>query len=379
MRLLDRYVLRNFLEPFFLCFFGFLSIWLIFDLSDNGPDFTKAHASLKVVAEFYLTQLPAIIMLVLPVGLLLALLFALSKMSRSNEIISMLTAGRSVVRIIFPLLLLGVLASLGLFALNYELAPHAEAIKKAALDQLNKGRRTTEHPPLEGHLFRDRETMRTWFVRKLRIGEPALTDVVIIQQDAEGNITRKWYAHSATWDSRTGNWVLARGVLLVFDLEGNVEKQVEFTNSAITIPRWKETPWRIASSSFEAQSLSVPELRDYLKFNDDFPPAQLAPFRTHLAHRFALPWSCLAIVLVAAPLGIVYHRRGVLAGVAGSIFVFVAMLLLTDLFLTLGKNNRLSPFVAAWTPNLVIAAIGLVLLYFRSTNRDLPSLFSKRR
>src|SRR4051794_13939540 len=32
MRILDRYVIRNFLEPFFLCFFGFLAIWLVFDL-----------------------------------------------------------------------------------------------------------------------------------------------------------------------------------------------------------------------------------------------------------------------------------------------------------------------------------------------------------
>ena len=62
--------------------------------------------------------------------LLLALLFSLSKMSRSNEIISMLTAGCSVIRVIFPLLIIGVLASVALVALNYEFAPHAEGIKR---------------------------------------------------------------------------------------------------------------------------------------------------------------------------------------------------------------------------------------------------------
>src|SRR5260221_607866 len=107
MKLLDRYVLRNFLEPFLICFFGFLSIWLLFDLMDNLSEFTSAHASPKVIAFYYLTQLPQIILISLPVGLLLALLFSLSSMSRRNEIISMLTAGISVPRLMLPLIMAG--------------------------------------------------------------------------------------------------------------------------------------------------------------------------------------------------------------------------------------------------------------------------------
>jgi LPS export ABC transporter permease LptG len=378
MRLLDRYVLRNFFEPFFLCFFGFLAIWLIFDLSDNGPEFLSENASLKVVLQFYITQLPAIILIVLPVGLLLALLFSLSKMSRSNEIISMLGAGCSVMRVIVPLLVVGVLASGVLFALNYKLGPHAEGIKKAALTQIKKGKRDIEHPTLEGHLFRDRETLRTWYVRKMTAGEPTLIDVVIHQQDAQANITKTWYARRAIWDAKTSNWVLHRGMAKIFDLEGNEERRIDFTNGIAPMSGWRETPWRISSSSFEAQSLSVPELRDYLKYNDDFPQAQLAPYRTHLAQRFALPWNCFAVVLVAAPLGIVFNRRGVFGGVVGSIFVFFGLMFATNLCLALGKGDRMSPFAAAWTPNLIVAGIGLVLLYMRSTNRDLPKLTFKR-
>ena len=61
MKLLDRYLLRNFLEPFLICSFGFLAIWLVFDLADNGQDFLQAGASFKQVGFFYLTQLPQII------------------------------------------------------------------------------------------------------------------------------------------------------------------------------------------------------------------------------------------------------------------------------------------------------------------------------
>ncbi len=49
---------------------------------------------LKTLAFFYLTQFPQILVICLPYSLLLALLYSLSRMSRSNEIISMLTAGQ---------------------------------------------------------------------------------------------------------------------------------------------------------------------------------------------------------------------------------------------------------------------------------------------
>jgi len=379
LKLLDRYVLRSFLEPFIICTLGFLAIWLIFDLSDNGPDFIQAKASLKVVAFFYLTQLPAIILVVLPVGLLLALLFSLSRMSRTNEIISQLTAGRSVVRVLLPLFGVGLVCTGIVWKLNQEWAPHAEAIKKIALEQIQRGRARMQQEALESHLFRDRKTGRTWYIEKQRIGGNSLQGVVIVQQDENGNIVSKWYARRADWDPRTGDWGLISGMKVDFDTGGNELKREIFTDNARRIKGWTETPWRISSSNLEAQNLSVPELKQYIAQNSDFPDLNLAPYRTYLEYRHALPWTCLVVVLIASPLGIVFNRRGVLAGVASSIFIFFGMIFATNLFLALGKGMRVSPLTAAWTPNAVIGAIGLFLLYLRSGNRDVGSLFQRRR
>lgn len=379
LKLLDRYVLRSFLEPFILCTLGFLGIWLIFDLSDNGPDFIQAKASLKAIAGFYLTQLPAIVVLVLPVGLLLALLFALSKMSRTNELIAQLTAGRSVFRILVPLIFVGFICTGLLGYLSYELAPHADAIKKVALEQMQRGKKKAERESIEAHLFRDRITLRTWYIRKMHMGFPTLDEVVIAQQDAEGNIIQKWYADRADWDARTGNWMVRRGMRVNFDEKGQETSRDAFPQGIRIVTDWNETPWRIASANLDAQNLSVPELRDYLALNRDFPSTVLAPFRTYLQHRQAAPWTCLAVVLVAAPLGIVFNRRGVLAGVASSIFIFFGMVFVSNLFLALGKGARVSPWAAAWLPNIIAGGIGLILLWFRNSNREVPRLFPKRR
>ena len=127
MRILDRYVLKNFLLPFCYCFFGFIAIWLIVDLSQNGNDFVEGNASPVRVIYYYLTQVPAVIVICLPVAMLLALLYSLSHMSRGNEIISMLASGRSVTRIILPILLAGMVATAVSTLLSYRLAPHAES------------------------------------------------------------------------------------------------------------------------------------------------------------------------------------------------------------------------------------------------------------
>ena len=92
MKLLDRYVIQNFLQAYVYCIAGFISIWLIFDVSDNISTFIDEGVGVGRAIHYYVTQVPQILVILLPVSLLLALLFCLGRMSRANEIVSMLTA-----------------------------------------------------------------------------------------------------------------------------------------------------------------------------------------------------------------------------------------------------------------------------------------------
>ncbi len=386
MRLLDRYVLRNFLEPFLLCFSAFLGIFLIFDLNDNLTDFIDAKAKWKQIGIYYLHQLPHFCMFSMPLGLLLALLYCLSKMSRSNEIISMLGAGRSVVRVLAPLMLCGVLSTGFSLWLNYELAPQADAVRKADIERITKGdSRAEKLNIIEDHLAKDRMTNRIWFARKMHTGESILSDAHITQLNKDGEPITRWYAKRAVFDQREKKWYLIQGRKVSFDKEGNLASEIEDwsheTGNRVTrtLGGWSETPYRIASSSMEADQLTVPQLRNYLAQNADFPEAKLAAFYTNLEYRWALPITCLSVVFIAAPLGIVFSRRAVLASVASSIFIFFGYLLLMFLMLALGKGGRVPPFVAAWLPNTLMFTVGTYLLYLRSTNRELPKLSLRRK
>ncbi|MEO6739770.1 MAG: LptF/LptG family permease [Chthoniobacteraceae bacterium] len=386
MRILDRYVLRSFLEPFLLCFLGFLGILTIFDFYDNRNDFIEGSARAYLIGIYYIHQLPHFILLSMPMGVLLALLYSLSKMSRSNETISMLATGRSVPRLLAPLFVFCAgLAGLCMW-LNYELAPHADRSRREDVGRIHYGDAVVDQlRQIRGHLTKDRLTNRLWFTALTRPNVDVLSEVHITQLDENGQPVTRWYAREAAYDPRTGNWILAQGKQVSFDTEGNIAgtnddwSNQKGADAFRIIKGWSETPYRITSSRMDAEQLSVPELREYLASNADFPDAQLAPFRTHLQHRWALPFTCFAVVFIAAPLGIVFSRRAVLASVAGSIFIFFIFLFLMFFFLAMGKGNHVPPLIAGWVPDATLLVIGSYLLWLRSTNREAFRFFSRKK
>jgi len=364
MRLLDRYVLGNFLQAYLYCIIGFISIWLIFDVSDNISTFIDQNLGVLRVTQYYLTQVPQIFVILLPVSLLLALLFCLGRMSRSNEIVSMLTAGVSVPRVLLPLIVVGLLTVWASTALNYRLAPHADLARRNFLSSEHVRKEAT----IEGQIFRNRTDNRTWFIQSFRRGQNKFENVQVLQQDEHDNIIISYLAATAFFRAETRTWDLESVRIVTYDAQGNIINE-EFKPS-LMITRWNETPYRLSSANVRAEYLSVAELREYLRFNSDFPSTLLAPFQTHLQYRLALPWTCLVVVMIAAPLGIGYSRRGILSSVAASIVLVFSMNFLTHLFLALGEGDRIPAWAAAWTPNLIFAVIGLYLLYLRATNRE---------
>jgi lipopolysaccharide export system permease protein len=364
VKLLDRYVLRNFLQAYAYCIAGFISIWLVYDISDNVQTFIDQNFGFRRVVHYYLTQLPQICVILLPVSLLLALLFCLGRMSRANEIVSMLTAGVSIPRVLRPLIVVGLLTVWASTALNFELAPHADLVRKSFL----ASERARKESRIEGQIFRNRTDNRTWFIQSFRRNESVFHNVQVLQQDEQDKIITNYIAAKASYDSRTRSWELQNVKIVSYDPKGNITH--EETPTALTISNWTETPFRLSSANVRAEYLSVPELREYLRFNSDFPRTLLAPFQTHLQYRLALPWTCLVVVLIAAPLGIGYSRRGILSSVAASIVLVFAMNFLTHLFLALGEGDRVPAWVAAWTPNLIFAVVGAYLLFLRATNRE---------
>ncbi|MDF1656083.1 MAG: LptF/LptG family permease [Verrucomicrobiales bacterium] len=388
LSLMDRYVVHSFLSPFSLCLFSFMAIWVIADITDNGPAFGGMTAG--GVLQFYVVQIPFVILFVMPIAVLLSGLSSLSKLSKSNELISMIGAGRSVLRILMPLFVVGIYASLISLAFKYEWAPasvgYKEAVMDSALRKLHAERTGTEVTQdlwaKRGWMHVNEVDRRTWFVGRIpfRLSDE-MADVVVWKLTPEGYPETMWKAERARWlaEAEPARWELINVKIYTYD-EQHIPRIKSY--DVLPIEDWSETPWKVLSSSQNPEYLGIPGLTMYLNANNDMDDVNLAPFRTNWWYVFAEPLSCLALILVAAPLGIVYSRRASMAGVTGAIVIFAMMYLMRGTFLALGQRGTFNPVVAAWGTNIVVAVIGVFMLWFRARNREIPklsNLFRKRQ
>ncbi len=374
---LDRYTMRTFLAPLLFCFVAFASLWLIMDLLDNLKDFQEAEAPMGRVLLFYLGVLPFIFVSVMPASLLLSVLYTLTRMSRANEIIAMLGAGRSVLQVLGPLLVVSAAVSVLSMSANYHWAPRAEGKKEAVLRGLEG--RQKDSIMQSSIMYRDPSSGRTWFIASMpfSLRDGRLRGVQVREVDAHSQLTRVIHADSATWFPG-GGWRYFDGKEVLYK-DGQPVTLRDFPRNpagwqGIDISNFTETPWSMISHDLTPDFMGVPEIISYLRARPEDHPSRLAPFYAHLHHRFALPWQSFALALVAAPLGIAYSRRGAVGGIAGSIFIFFALLFLNNLCLNLGKGGHLPSWLSPWVPHLLFCSLGLVLLHFRSQNKDLPRL-----
>ncbi|GEP42695.1 LptF/LptG family permease [Brevifollis gellanilyticus] len=383
---LDRYTLRTFTAPLVFCFIAFTSLWLIMDLLDNMKDFQEAETPVGRVILFYLGMLPFIYVSVMPAALLLSVLYTLTKMSRANEIVAMLGAGRSVVQILQPVLVVSALISLTSMAANYHWAPRAEGNKKAVIRGLDARQKDSIRE--DTILYRSPVTKRLWYVASFpfSLQSGRLRGVQVREHDAKGEVVHVIHADSAMWWPG-GKWRFFDGKEVFFK-DGKPTVIRDFPKddqgrSQMDVTNFEETPWSMVSDSLKPEHLGVPEIISYMKAHPKDPKDKLAPFRAHYHHRFALPWQAFALALVAAPLGVAYSRRGNVGGIAGSIFIFFALLFLNNLCLNLAKGGHVAAWLSSWIPHLLFGALGLTLLYYRSQNKDLPKfslagLFGKK-
>ncbi|MES2981353.1 MAG: LptF/LptG family permease [Verrucomicrobiota bacterium] len=365
----DRYLSRQFFGIFAICLGALFSLWMLFDLTDNLGDFSGAENKFTSVVSFYVLRSPAILLVLLPYTLLLANIYCLGKLSKSNEIIAMVQSGTGILRLSLPLIFAGCWCSMVLLGLNYQWAPHAEG-KRNDLISLAQGRPIIE---AKNVLFRAPDSNRLWMVgtfpQNYLQGEP-LQNVEITTVNPDRSIKTRIQSSSARYNKDTRIWTFHNPLISRFELgQAPVYEQI---NEPWIRKTWKETPAQIIKPGLSVEYLSIPELKSWL-----ISPlakqmtANLPVYLTHWHYRWALPITCLVTVLLAVPLSIHFSRRGGGSGIFLAVVLSVMMLFISTITLALGESGSLVPMLAAWLPNILFAGLGLYLYHRRITGRPI--------
>jgi len=365
----DRYLSRQFLSIAAICLGALFTLWMLLDLNDSHGDFSGADNMLSTLIGFYVLRSPAILIVLLPYTLLLANIYCLGKLSKSNEIIAMVQSGTGVLRISFPLIFSGLWCSILLLGLNYQWAPHAEG-KRNEMIAAAKGRPIIQ---AKNVLFRAPDSNRLWMVgtfpENFLKGEP-LQNIEITKIGSDHSIKTRINSPSASYDKETRIWTFENP--LVSRFEPGQAPIFEQLNEPLVRKTWKETPAQIIKPGLSVEHLGIPEINSWLIS----PLAQqmtanLPSYLTHWHYRWALPITCLVTVLLAVPLSIHFSRRGGGSGIFLAVVLSVMMIFISTITLALGESGSMLPMLAAWMPNILFAGLGLYLYHRRITGRPI--------
>ncbi len=126
MRILDKYIVRQYISNFLTILLSFSVLFLIIDVFDRLPRILRYSNDIILISQFFLLRIPYLFVLTSPIVVLLAGLFLMSNLSKYNESIAIRAAGISILRMVSPLLILGLFMSVFIAYFGEYILPVAE-------------------------------------------------------------------------------------------------------------------------------------------------------------------------------------------------------------------------------------------------------------
>ncbi|MFQ3169806.1 MAG: lipopolysaccharide export system permease protein [Limisphaerales bacterium] len=366
MRLLDRYLIREWLIPFIICLAGFMILWIAFDLINGLDEFAGLGAA--EIARFYWVTLPGNFFFVVPVALLLSLMYAINQHSRHHEFIAIRNAGVGMFRMSAPYLLVGVLLSAGLYWSNERWLP--SGLREGEI--IKGGQATGEENPLgRGWIanvnFHNDEANRDWQIPAFNpaTGEMSGVDknpIIISWKWNDDQPKREIMAVKGRWEN--GGWTFYQ-VKDYMPTEGFPEVHPITLHQTLRLEEIDETPMQIEGElkikplfdkrAHKRWSVSLAEIDGYRRIHPDIAPEKKAILSAQYQARLAEPLTCLIVVLIAIPFAAPSGRRNAAVGVAAGIIACLAFFMVQQFAMAVG--GQLSPHFAAWTPHALFGGL----------------------
>ena len=124
-RILDEYVVREFLNTFFLVLAGFVMLMLIFTFFDLVGDILRNHIPLTTVGDYLVNLTPSMLYQIAPLAVLIAVLVTFGVLNRNSELVAMKATGISLYRLVIPIFSISAVLAVTLFVFDEYYLPQA--------------------------------------------------------------------------------------------------------------------------------------------------------------------------------------------------------------------------------------------------------------
>jgi LPS export ABC transporter permease LptF/LPS export ABC transporter permease LptG len=359
-KLIPRYVIQSAL-PYVLLSLALLTAILFTQQTGRFAEVALyTDLPLSLAAEISAALLPSVLILTLPVAVLAGIVIGFARMGSDSEIIAIRAAGVGTWSLLWPVLLIGLVATVGTTFLHLKEAPESARDLRRVLLQ---GALRKLDSPVEPRTFNTEIPGYVIYVRDGDKTQGTWGRVFIYAQQPDGS-TRLVTARSGRIDSSNdrSELVLSDAVAMKIPPE---TAQRDYVVERLDQLRISINTGRAAlledlgQKDLQTEELNWDELKQ--KTHSASVEQRREAKRT-LHRRLALSVAPLVFALLGGLLGIRVRRGGRGAGVLMSIAVVVVYYLVSLLGESLARTNSVSAITGEWMATAVMLALCLMLL-----------------
>jgi lipopolysaccharide export system permease protein len=371
MRLIDRYLLSRFFRTLAICFVSAAGLFVVIDVFAKLEEFIilgERHGGLgRVLLSYYGARVVWIFDRMAPYLVLLAAIFTITWLHRSNELTALFAAGVSPRRIAKPVIAAALVVA-GLSAVNREWAIPAcrEQLARSAKDWLG-----VQSQPLYPRY--DNRTGIFFNGQSVFPGEYRVVQPKFAFETPMGEFGRHLAATSAFY--RRASQDHPRGYLFdeVTEPKGIAELPSLKINDRLTVLTPQDFPWLAKNQCFLVSDVDFEQLTGGAGWRQFSSTGQLvrglrnpsldfgADVRVEIHARLVRPFLDMTLLFLGLPLAFSADHRNLFLAAGKGALLAAAFIVVVLACQGMGASYWIRPALAAWAPLLIFAPLAVYL------------------
>lgn len=349
MKILDRYLVKQFLQTILFGLLAFTLIFVVIDMMENLDDFIDQSVPAPIIFHYYLVFSPDIIKLITPIAVLFGALFTAGKAAQMSELTAMKAGGVSMYRFMVPFLVTAFFISIVSIYFAGYIVPMANKTKlNIEMEYLKKGL----NYPGSNLFFQDSRTR----IINISYFDNSLLQAnrISIQGFDKNDLTKMDYRIDAArmvYDTVAHVWIAKNGNERIFYRDGQTDQYFK----ELKIDSLNFTPAELLTKQQKPEEMNLGELKDNILAQQRAGNDVTIPLIDYYS-RFSFPIASLIIVLFGLPISVFKRRGGLAVQVGINILVTFIYLVFMQISQAFGKNGALNPLLTAWFANLIFLA-----------------------
>lgn len=354
MKVIYRYIVKDFLKYFFPCLGVLVFIYIVINLFDNLGKFLAKNVLVIDIFLHYLYLMPSYIALLIPIATIMAVFFVFGSMTKNKELLALKTSGLNLNRLFSLIFVIGAFLVVFTFAFQETIGVWAQTTKYEH-QQAKIDKRPKRPPTRRNNFFYHGEDNWVYHIRRLDATRSKMDGVILWQISHDNKIHRRLDANYGVYDS---TWKFYSVTKREFDTLGN---ETVTTHANLEMTELKETPEDFLRRAKPLEEMNFLEIDQFVK-KKRRAGENVAEEEVELNYRFSYPIITLILLLITLPLSVVLRRGGIAIGLGLSVALAFVYWGLIQSFRAYGVAGVMNPVVALWLPNILFAIVGIILM-----------------